>query len=124
MTVVNPVTNAPGAALVQAVSGVSLINGTQTFLTYNAPSDGKFHHCYIFAGVQTSTTQTGGDISITVSGTTTTALAGGQTGPAWHPLACATGQMLTVPPGASVTVSQTVALTAGAATFSGEIWGA
>lgn len=106
------------------VAGVSMINGTQTLLSWTAPNDGQLHRAQVFFGTNTTSALTGGGTGWTF------------TGPAGGPLSptlVAAGQGVgvkhafdgaVIAPGTTVTVSQSGAATAGAATMWADLWAA
>lgn len=104
-----------------SATGVALINGTQTILTVTVPNDGKVHAILSVALVKDVTAVlTGGTVSITwttAAGTaqtitcpTGTASVGVDVRSAIH-----TSLHVSLKPGTTVTVTQTTAMTAGAA---------
>lgn len=109
------------------LTGVALVNGTQTFLTWTAPSDGQLHRVIVASVIHVTSAETGGQIQQIYTpfpggaphnGVLFNAGLGSDTA----------GQVAAaifspVAPGSTVTVSQTSALTAGAATLWAEIWG-
>ena len=117
-----------GALVNQATTGVAgfaLQNGTPTIMTWSVPNDGKMHHGMVFATLDVTSTETGGAVTLTVTDPggglgTHTLLAGGassgsSTIPSAFPFAAEAGS--------SVIVAQSSALTGGAATLYGSIWG-
>lgn len=109
-------------------AGFALTNGTPTIISWTAPNDGAMHMFVCISTVHVTSAETGGTIQVIyqspISGVTnhfTQAFAGGlgtdtngQTG---------TTVFALVQPGTTVTVQQTAALTAGAATVYAELWG-
>ena len=98
-------------------TGVALIDGTQTILTATVPNDGKLH-IFLASGIKDITTAlTGGNITWTwhlPSGTTATVY-NGQTavGVTHTQIGAFTSNVVT--PGSTITLTQTTAMTAGAA---------
>jgi hypothetical protein len=103
-----------------ASGSVALINGTQTIVSYNVPNDGKQHAINLQAFQSVTVAETGGavSISVTTGGNTFSPISlfpgGGATGPT------RTNFQLAADPGTTVTVTQSSALTAGAAVVS--VW--
>lgn len=99
---------------------VALINGTQTFLSYTVPNDGKEHLIVVSASLVVSSAETGGacQATFTQSGNAVTAplVTAGQ--------AASTGgsAVRAVDPGSTVSITQSSALSAGAATLQGQIY--
>jgi hypothetical protein len=109
------------------IAGFALQNGTPTILSWTAPNDGLLHRVTLFGLIHVTSLETGGQVSMQYFGPfggatahTSTILAAG--------LAADTGgqaaNFFNVPvgPGTTVTVAQTSALTAGAATLWAELW--
>jgi hypothetical protein len=105
-------------------AGFALQNATPTILTWTAPSDGQLHRVFVIGNAHVTSAETGGGVQLSFNlpdGLAATSqilnsglAAGNQNG---------NFQTKTVGPGSTVSVSQSSALTAGAATFWGEIWG-
>jgi|SRR6516164_3568325 hypothetical protein len=121
-------TPVPGSGLVQqaaitAVAGVAMINGTQTFLTWNVPNDGKVHFLFCVATQDITVAATGGAIQLSYTLPDGTVLnraviAGNQ--------AVGANRVTTtdaVQPGTTVTLTQNTAMTAGAGVMWGVIYG-
>lgn len=118
----------PGAqALLSKVAeskAQALINGTQTFLTYTTPNDGQSHLVIVSMLLNVTSAETGGAITVTMSNAafqanvTASQSAGG--------VAASTGGNAisqVVPGNTTVTLAQTSALTAGAASvLAAQIW--
>lgn len=107
-------------------SGVALQNGTPTFLTWTAPSDGQMHRVIVLAAIEVTALETGGAVGLgwtapggqTVAAAAQLFAAGLSAGPTQ------TFQLRAIESGSSVTVAQTTALTAGGpTTVWAEIWG-
>ena len=105
-------------------AGTALINGTQNILSWTAPNDGQQHRAQLYISTHVTVAETGGGMAF--EGT----LPDGQ-GFAWS--ASSGGQAagfdssvfvfaVIVGPGATVTLTQFSALTAGAAVVWAEIW--
>jgi hypothetical protein len=115
------------AIVLQATTGTTgytLVNGTGSILTWTAPNDGNLHRVLLFAIQAVITTETGGQITATLTmpnGTSYTpqifaagAAAGG------HDI----GQsVFIIEAGTTFTLSQGTALTGGSAILWAEIWG-
>jgi len=106
-------------------AGFALQNGTPTILTWTAPNDGNLHRFAIYGNTVITSTETGGAIHITwtppTAGSSTSAgTDSGGTAAGIKNWTVVTG---IVAAGTTVTLSQSSALTAGAATAFAEIWG-
>lgn len=108
-----------------SLSGYTLVNGTGNIITWTAPSDGAMHRFILVGLLRVTGTETGGAISVsftapdgTASGPQQVSAAGQAAG--LHNFSTIFNTV--VQPGSTVTVSQTSALTAGAAVWWGEIW--
>jgi hypothetical protein len=119
-----------GAALVlqaaTAAAGYTLVNGTGNIITWTTPNDGNLHRVTIFAVITTSSTETGGAITLLFTSPSGGAgsvglYASGLSGPATR--ASGAPAVLVVGPNTTVTVEQSAALTGGAAVVWAEIWG-
>jgi hypothetical protein len=118
----------PGPPVAQAVSsavaGYVLINGTGNILVYNVPNDGLVHTVNVATNMNVASLETGGQIQVlftTPDGTAQTFqqhAAGLAAGLARVNTACL------CKPGTTVTLQQSTALTAGAATLWGSMWSA
>ena len=100
-----------------SATGVALINGTQTILTATVPNDGKVHTAQVMVAKDVTATLTGGTTAFTVTPlvgtpivTTTTTTSVG-----YHGGVTTTATIHLVKPGTTVTVTQSTAMTAGAA---------
>lgn len=106
-------------------AGFALQNATPVILTWTAPNDGNAHPVIVIASQYVTSAETGGAVSVSAtvpngnSGSPTLFSAGHGTGlfPPSSPIA------LIVEAGSTVTVQQSSALTAGAATVWAQIWG-
>lgn len=117
----------PAPLQLQATTGVNgfgLQNATPDILTWTAPSDGEQHRATIFASLEVTSAETGGTVVAdwtfpSGSGNGIVLAAGGQAAGnnATNPVEVILGA------GTTVTVRQSAALTAGAATIWAEIWG-
>lgn len=103
-----------------ATGGVALANGTPTFASLTTPNDGNLHTVDVAATVTVSSLETGGAVqaSWTIGGVAQTSalFAGGQA-------AGTTSAHVTVvaDPNTAVVLSQSSALTGGAATIRGQV---
>lgn len=106
------------------LAGFALVNGTPTIISWSVPNDGLMHRAIVFGTMQVTVAETGGTIQQTYTdpgGTAifTQVIAGGLAIGA----AQLTAKLVTVQANSLVTVKQSAALTAGAATLWAEIWG-
>lgn len=136
LTVTGAVDAGPNAAplpvqeATTAVAGAALQNGTPTFATWTAPSDGKLHRVEIWTFLNVTSAETGGQVEATVTppnGTpqTFSMFAPNKAAGTYHGDGVNFGDLwgLMVEAGTTLTIAQTSALTAGAATIWAEIWG-
>jgi hypothetical protein len=105
------------------VAGYTLINGTGTVITWTPPNDGLQHRMLVIANQHVTSTETGGAISLIFNLPDGTAgsfalFAGASSAGAFRSSGLEICQA-----GAAVSVTQSVALTAGAAVLWVEIWG-
>lgn len=108
------------------LAGYTLVNGTGTVLTWNVPNDGKLHRFTVYASQDVTVATTGGNIAVSWT-------MPDNTGGAWGVLPgtqaslgfnfSQTSYLVLAKPGTTVTVTQSSALTAGAAVAWAEIWG-
>jgi hypothetical protein len=108
-------------------AGYTLVNATGTILTWTAPADGNMHRVMLFGQTWVTTTEVGGALAISItdpgghsSGSQT--VDSGSHGVNFHQLGSGYWNLL-VEAGSTVTLSQSSALTTGAATLWAEIWG-
>jgi len=107
-------------------AGYTLINGTGTVISWTAPSDGALHRFIIYADLYVTSAETGGSIGFTYTlpnGTVTPVIplfSAGQ--PAGNVLPD-NATLFLMESGGTVTLSQTLGLSAGAAVMWAEIWG-
>lgn len=104
-------------------AGFALQNATPTIIQWTAPNDGQLHRVEVFLTVNVSSAETGGGIQWTYTdpagGTKSVNMnGGGQAAGSYHDL---DGGV--VGAGTTVSISQSSALTAGAANAYAEIWG-
>ncbi len=124
----DPHTWAPAAALqlvaATPAAGFALQNGTPTILTWVVPNDGALHTLNIVMTLHVTSLETGGQITVTTTD---------PSGTAANPVAFAGGAAAGSTPqqyqrllqaGSTVTLAQTSALTAGAASIWAQIWAA
>lgn len=108
-----------------ALAGVPLVNGTQTILSWNVPSDGQLHRVCCMASLLVTSGQTGGLVNLSVTLPSPGSIAndalfnGGQAANSYMSFNPGT----LVQPGSVVTVNQASALTVGAAVLWAELWG-
>jgi hypothetical protein len=123
---VNPIPSPASWQLLASTGPVGFVlqNATPTILTWQVPNDGNLHRVFFIGSIDVTSAETGGAISgnVTPPGGGSAAqpqiLAAGQAGGNHVGSAAAI-----VGPGTTVTVSQTSALSAGAAVAWVEIWG-
>lgn len=117
-----------GLSLVAATGagGYTLVNGTGTVISWSVPNDGQRHRFMLVYSMDITVNETGGAISVVFTSPGSTAvtygiLPGSQTA-GWNfgeaPAFCSFAK-----PGTTVSISQTSALTAGAAVLTADIWG-
>jgi hypothetical protein len=109
-------------------SGYALVNGTGTIFSWTPPNDGQLHHFLLDLFLLVTSNTTGGDISLTFwdpadfSAHTEIILGGTQSvGP--HGTTLQGYSNIPVPGGKPVTLAQTSAMTAGAATLWADLLG-
>lgn len=111
-----------------AAAGYTLVNGTGTVISWTAPNDGLLHRVIIFATIDVTVTEVGGRIAVGytmpdgVAGYTYNLSAGSQG--VGYDYSLFTPAPLIVKANTTVTISQSTALTSGAAKLWAEIWGA
>jgi hypothetical protein len=109
------------------IAGFALVNGTPTILSWTVPNDGNLHRFAIFGSLSVTENETGGNIGyayVLPDGTQTSfELVAGNVNFAPSGEQAPFTNLAIVAPGSLVTVSQSTALTAGAATLWAEIWG-
>lgn len=104
------------------VTGYTLVNGTGTILTWTAPNDGALHRVVLITGQHVTVAETGGQISLNTTlpdGTAVnpTVFAGGSgTGGSGFTTS------RNIQANSTVTLTQSSALTVGAAVLWAEIW--
>lgn len=106
------------------LAGYTLVNGTGNVLSWTAPADGNLHRFIIFADLYVMILQVGGEIEFTYTApngdTVTVELFPPNQGVG--PVLPGNASLFPLAPGGTVTVTQTSALTAGAANMWAEIW--
>jgi len=121
---------APGMILLATTgaSGYTLVNGTGTIISWTAPNDGNLHRFFIASGLAVTTTEVGGNILVQCEGPGGTGgtlgfnlYGSGNAGPAYD--SAAHTNIIILGAGQTVTISQSAALTSGAAVLFAEIWG-
>jgi hypothetical protein len=110
------------------LAGFALQNATPTILTWTPPNDGQLHRYHLIVFLLVTSNTTGGDISITFNDPANfsshpTVILGGTQGTGPHGTTLQGYEDIPVPGGQAVTLSQTSAMTVGAATLWAEIWG-
>jgi trimeric autotransporter adhesin len=107
------------------INGYTLVNGTGNIITWTAPNDGNLHRVMVLASLTVTSATTGGQISISF-----TAPGGGVGGPTIFnaSLSAATRApssptTVVIEANTTISVSQTSAMSAGAAVLWAEIWG-
>lgn len=107
------------------VAGVALVNGTPAIITWTTPNDGLQHRVAVFGEVNVGSTETGGAIRLAYTDPAGNAhnvtLTAGGSGAGLASFG--SGNLVCVQANTAVTVSQSSALTGGAATVFAEIWG-
>lgn len=108
-------------------SGYALVNGTGTIISWTAPNDGNMHRVLVFAVLHITSNETGGTIALNFDlpdGTTgnKTIFSQNQSASVVYPLANNCPQFLLVEANTAVSLSQSTALTGGAATLFAELW--
>lgn len=114
----------PSIMSTTALAGYTLVNGTGNVVTsWAVPADGALHRVLMVASLDVSSAETGGQLQLAATmpdGTAFTFNFFGTQGGGGH----GTTQAIHVKAGTTVTVTQTTALTAGAATAWVDLWGA
>lgn len=115
-----------GLPVIQAATGTSgytLVNSTGTILSWTAPNDGLLHRAAVSGSLFASALETGGNISLLYTdpggnANSTPVWAGGLNG-----ANAGTAKFVSVKAGSTVTLQQTVALSAGGpSTLWAELW--
>lgn len=106
------------------VTGFALQNGTPSIISWTPPNDGLLHYAAIFACLDVTSAETGGEVDVNFTAPSGNAgsgvLAGGGHGVVTLP---ANTYMVPVKAGSAIAVVQGSALTAGAAKIWASIWG-
>lgn len=125
-------TGTPGAATPQPgfqaatafPGGFTLQNATPSIISWTAPNDGQMHRFTIYGSLFASAAMTGGAVSVTYTdpggNLNTTTVWGGSFGVGAQ---APTSKEILCKAGTTVTLTQSSALTAGAAVVWAEIWG-
>jgi hypothetical protein len=101
-------------------AGVALINGTQSVLSWTAPTDGNLHVISWSILLHVTSAETGGSMATGISGLYTSGnISSGGIGIGWSQF----GGTATLPSGDTWAITQSTALTAGAAIAYAQIWG-
>lgn len=106
-------------------AGVALVNGTPTILTYTAPNDGNLHVIQVQAQLVVTTLEVGGQVQVTSGGAAAqTIFAAAKAAGTYNAPDASQPQTndFILQPGQTVTLTQSSALTGGAATVFAEIW--
>lgn len=108
-----------------AVTGYALANVTGTIISWTAPNDGNLHRFMIFCAQSVMSAETGGTVLVMCTNPDGTAASH-----QLYPGGSGTGDIQQSNPftrmvkaGTTVSITQTTALTGGAATMWAEIWG-
>lgn len=110
-------------------AGFALQNGTPNIVQWGAPADGLAHRFVLMATRNVTSAETGGQVSLTYTPPgagappITTVVAGGGSGVGSGSLGNTATIVGMAAPGTFVTLSQTSALTVGAATVNAELYG-
>lgn len=122
--------SSPGTTLLATTgaSGFALQNATPTIITWTAPNDGLLHRVTLYGLLHVATNETGGVVSFQYTGPFGGAAAHTSQIFAGSLASDTTGVApsffnVVVGPGTTVSILQTSALTAGAATVYAELWG-
>ena len=103
-------------------TGFALANGTSTIVSYNVPAGGALHNFYIGAGLNVTSNETGGQLTITTTiggqAYTITLFAAGLAAALYS-----AGFIVSCDASAQIAVKQATALTVGAASLSVAISG-
>jgi hypothetical protein len=108
------------------INGFALQNGTPNILTWQPPNDGNMHRLLLVVSMQVTSAETGGAISVNYAlpngnAAGHTLFSAGQA--VGNPLPAQILTAQTIGGMSPVTLAQSSALTAGAATLWAEIWG-
>jgi hypothetical protein len=118
----------PGPPVAQpitsAVAGYTLINGTGNILVYNVPNDGLVHTVNVATNMNVASLETGGQIQVLFTTPDGTAQTFQQHAAGLAAGLARTNSACLCKPGTTVTLQQSTALTAGAATLWGSMWSA
>ncbi|HEY1668492.1 MAG TPA: glycosyl hydrolase family 28-related protein [Trebonia sp.] len=106
-----------------AAGGYTQVNGTGTVLTWTAPNDGQLHRVILLADLHVTTTQVGGAITMNCDFPDGFANAPSVFAGAASPGGYGAFVGRVVEAGATVTITQSSALTSGAAVMWAELWG-
>jgi hypothetical protein len=109
------------------INGYALVNGTGTIISWTPPNDGNMHRSVVFAMLNITSTETGGELAIEFYGPSS---AGGNLafglfspnlGAGWEGIT--SWIAILSAPNEPVAITQYSALTGGAAVLYAEIWG-
>ena len=102
-------------------AGVAMVNGAQTFATWNAPNDGKLHNFTVAGFVNTTVLEVGGGVNVNWTSNGQAQTFNVAAGGAAVGLALIFLTTRSCDPGTVVTVTQAAALTGGAAVVAAAI---
>lgn len=106
------------------VAGVALVNGTPNIVSWTAPNDGQLHRVLVMSSQQVTTAETGGAVAFDFTAPSGTARAFTIFAAAQPTGDFSNFQGLLVKANTTAVLTQSSALTAGAATVWCEIWAA
>lgn len=122
-TVIAGLLGLPVKQAATAAGGYALVNGTGTILSWTAPNDGLLHRAAVYGSLFATAAETGGNINLLYTdpggnANSTAIWAGGLNG-----ANTGTAKLVSVKAGTTVTLQQTVALSAGGpSTLWAELW--
>lgn len=106
------------------LAGFPLVNGTPTILSWTAPNDGIVHIVHLVSAQQVTVAETGGAVAVNFTAPDSVArqfpIFPGGSGAGDQ----SNVQDFLVAPGSTTSIVQTSALTAGAASYWAQLWGA
>lgn len=112
-----------GLVATTGTAGTALINGSQTISSWTAPSDGKMHRVLVFGIQNVSSAETGGAVNVSLTMPDGNAYSpqifGGNAGLGGHNMSF---DVYLVQSGSVFSITQTGALSVGAATMWFELW--
>lgn len=129
MAPIFPYPNPPAGGLSRVATtgdgGFALQDATPNILEWTAPDDGNLHVVQLFSAMDVTIAATGGAVGVNLSvggGVTVQPVFNGNLGVALYEGSNGYPLSYVVGPGVTVTMQQTSALTAGAATLYAELW--